>query len=144
MALFLTSCDTKGVFDEYTKVEEGQWDFQAPVVFEVTIEETGIPYHVFTNFRHTNDYPYSNLWITLSRKGPSGEELAQRFELTFAQQDGKWLGSGLGSSITQEKRILSDLTFPEAGTYTFTLRHDMRLKQVPAINYVGLRLEKAK
>jgi len=147
MALFglfaLSSCTRGLVYEKYLEIEGNSWEYESPVTFEVSIEELNKEYDLYVNLRHSNDYPYSNIWLMLFSLPPNGQPTQQRLELKLAKPDGAWIGNGMGSTITHEIRVRTGMRFTEVGTYTYTIQHDMRMNQVPAVSHVGIRMEES-
>ncbi len=144
IVIFLAACSKGLIYENYLKIEGNGWKYIEPITFEVDVEDISKAYDIYVNVRHTNDYPYSNLWLMMYTYPPEGDEITQqRMELKLAQPDGKWLGNGLGTNITHEIKVREKFVFPAKGTYAFTIQHDMREQVVPAISHVGIRIEKS-
>jgi len=139
----LTSCSKGLIYEKYLEIDQKSWEYENPVTFEVEVEKPEDSYDLYVNLRHSNDYPYSNLWLMLYTLPPEGQPTQQRLELKLARPDGSWIGNSLGGTITHEIRVRSNMELPAAGTYTYTIQHDMRMNQVPAVSHVGIRLSKA-
>lgn len=146
LPILLTSCQGDVVYERYMEIEAARWEYVKPITFDVEVKELGQKMDLYVNLRHTNDYPYANLWLKLFYYPPEGDPsppTQQRLELKLAKANGKWIGSGLGTTISHEIKIKSDLVFNRTGVHSFTIQHDMREQVVPAIDHVGLRLEKS-
>lgn len=139
-AFIISACSPGIVYEEYADISDAKWEYEKPVTFEVDIPKAG-SYKIFCNIRHNNDYHYANLWVQLFSYPPKGKPKKQRFEIRLARKDGKWLGNGIGGTLTREALLLNDFQAEKAGKYTFTIQHDMRLNVVPAISHVGIRVE---
>lgn len=137
----LQSCNSGLVYEKYFEIEGKGWKYIEPITFEVEVDDISKTYDLYVNVRHTNDYPYSNLWMMMYSYPPDGEATQNRMELRLAYPDGKWIGNGLGANITHEIRVKHKFAFPMKGTYVFTLQHDMREQIVPALSHVGIRIE---
>jgi len=137
----LQGCSGGLIYEKYAEIDGLGWEYNSPVTFEVDVEDASKKYDFYVNLRHTNDYPYSNLWLMLYSYPPEGNPTQQRMELKLAKPDGKWIGTGLGANITHEIRVKSGFTFPAPGKYAFTVQHDMREQIVAAISHVGIRIQ---
>lgn len=140
---FLSSCNGQVQYEKYFEIPDSKWDHDQVINFELEIEDATQAYDLYINVRHTNDYPYSNLWTMLYYTPANGQGTQQRMEFKLAQPDGKWLGNGFGSTVTHEIKVRSGIKFEQPGKVVFTLQHDMRINPVPAVSHMGLRLEKA-
>lgn len=90
--------------------------------------------------RHSNDYPFSNLWVELESQQSSDSGhivlLRDTFCIELADTYGNWLGSGLGTSFQKVDTIYAD--FDLANGSPLKLRHVMRPDVVKGIEQIGL------
>jgi gliding motility-associated lipoprotein GldH len=141
LAIGLTSCDKKRVFDGYVTVPEKGWSKDSLALFNVAISNTSASYNFIVNVRNTPDYPNSNLWLFIEVTSPSGKTERDKLECTLANQEGKWLGSGWGSIYQCRIPFKTMVKLPEAGTYKVKLAHGMRTNELVGIRDLGLRVE---
>ncbi len=84
---------------------------------------------------HTNDYPYSNLWIEVTYRG---EKFSYRdtLNITLADVYGRWMGSWFGANYQHEimlnPRADIDLSRP------VFVRHIMRVDTLRGLDRVGV------
>lgn len=140
----LSACHQGLVYEKYLEIDNNSWEYESPVTFEIDVENINKKYDLYVNLRHSNDYPYSNIWLMLFSLPPDGQPTQQRIELKLARPDGSWIAKGNGGTITHEVRVRQGMKFDKPGTYTYTLQHDMRINQVPAVSYVGIGLKETK
>ena len=138
----LISCDSKRVYDENIILENDSWIVTNKLKFDVTISDIGQRYNVYLKLRNGPEYPYSNLFLFLSTVCPDGRISRDTLELTLADYDGRWLGSGIGSVKFNRFLFQQDFQFKQPGKYLFELEQAMRVKELKGIRDVGLRLEK--
>jgi len=90
--------------------------------------------------RHTNDYPYSNLWIELSSQQPADSGhitmLRDTFCITLADVYGNWQGRGQGTTLEKIDTLYFDYHLINGAP--LRLRHVMRPERITAIEKVGL------
>jgi gliding motility-associated lipoprotein GldH len=92
--------------------------------------------------RHTNAYPYSNIWLNVYYKEPGDSSFTRtRVEIPLAEPSGKWLGRGMGE-IYEQRMFIDQLHLDRVGKYEMRLEQNMRVNELPEILQVGLRLEK--
>lgn len=146
--LVMTSClPTK--MDAYEKNQEipgHQWTYQYKPVFEVTVNpaDTAYLYNIYVNVRHTDAYPYSNIWVLVNTQTPGDTtRQSRRVELPLADASGKWLGSGLDDIYEHRIPIQEKAILNKPGTYRFIFEQNMRQNPLPYVMNVGLRIEKA-
>lgn len=140
--LVLSSCDPNRIYDTYSPIPKTGWDYEQRLSFEAGIADTSQLYNLYVNIRHTDDYAYSNLWIKIYTTYPSGKLLENRVNLPLADKSGKWLGSGLGSVISNQVLIQANARLPEKGNYRFEIQQDMRSNPLPEVMDIGIRVEK--
>lgn len=142
VAFLLASCGRNSVYSHQDVVPEEGWDVDSAYSHRVEIADTAVTYAVLINLRHTEAFPSQNLWLFTEIKTPSGGVEHDTIECMLADAHGAWLGHGWGSLREMNILFRQRLKFPEPGTYTFTLRHGMRLDPLPAINDVGVEVLK--
>lgn len=90
--------------------------------------------------RHTNDYPYSNLWVELETQQPgdSGHVSIHRDSIciTLADIYGKWYGRGQGTTFEKIDTLYLDYVLTNRAP--IRLRHIMRPERIAGIEKVGL------
>ncbi|MBT3206794.1 MAG: gliding motility lipoprotein GldH [Bacteroidetes bacterium] len=141
LSVFLCSCDTKKVFEENIKIEKGIWDNQKKATFEVLISDTLAVHNVFVNIRNTDLYQYSNIYLFIKTSSPDGYFLRDTFDCVLADLSGKWLGDGMGDIWDNQILYKKNVRFPVAGIYTFEFEQAMRMRHLPFIMDIGLRVE---
>lgn len=138
----LFSCDSSGTFDEMKRIHESNWNRQEKFSFDFTITDTAAYYNVYVQIRNTTDYPYSNLFLFLTTKDPSGNLSKDTLECLLAAPDGKWLGKGMGKLKDNRVLIKKDFRWNTAGNYQLTIEQAMRKEILSGIADIGLRIEK--
>ena len=99
---------------------------------------------MYVNVRNSNNYKFSNLYIFMHTKWPTGENETDTLQLFLASPDGKWLGNGLGDIYENQIQLKQNFKFYRSGQYRFTLEQAMRLNPLPGIIDMGIRIEKNK
>jgi len=137
----LISCNNNVVYDKFISTGDTGWTWNDPFEFRVDINDTVSLNNLYIQIRHTVDYPMSNLYVFVDVKGPSGQSLTDTVNFILAEQDGKWLGSGIGK--IRELRFLyrKNTVFKDPGEYIFKLEQGMRSSDLPVTD-VGIRIEK--
>lgn len=124
--------------------QEWQINYQPSFELELAPEDTAFYYNIYVNVRHTDAYPYNNLWLLIRTVVP-GDSTAnvRRVELPLADTYGKWLGNGLDDIFEHRIPIQQNALFPKPGTYRFSFEQNMRQNPLPSMMSMGLRIEKA-
>jgi len=138
----LISCDSNRVYDENIILEKKGWNVMHKLKFDVIIPDAVQRYNVYLKVRNAPDYPYSNLFLFLNTVTPDGRISRDTLELTLADYDGRWLGSGTGSVKFSKFLLQQGIRFNQPGKYTFELEQAMRVRELKGIRDVGLRIEK--
>jgi gliding motility-associated lipoprotein GldH len=110
------------------------------------IKDTAALYHLYFIVRHTEAYPFSNIWMSIYTKHPGDSTFDRsRIEIPLAETSGKWLGRGMGEIWEQRMPITRNdnpMVFKKPGVYEIRFGQDMRVNPLTEILQVGLRVEK--
>lgn len=146
--VFFASCGLtpSPQFQKVYNLPKASWETKFNPEFIINIDDTAAAYQIFLLIRHTDAYPFSNIWIGMDSQSPGDSSWAHaRVEVPLAAPSGQWLGRGAGELWEQRVPINSPdqpAFFPKTGTYKIRLKHEMRRNPLPEILTVGLRLEK--
>jgi gliding motility-associated lipoprotein GldH len=137
----LGSCGKVELFERLQNIKNAAWDNRQVPSFNFVIEDTTKAYHVFVVLRHTNEYPFRNIWLNVGLQQPEDTMHFQQFELPLAAPD-KWLGNGM-DDIYEHRALLfpQAVHFTKMGTVTFTLQHTMRRNPLPGVMQAGIRVQ---
>ena len=139
---FLFSCDRNQLYEDNIMIENGIWNVRKTVGFDVDISELNHRYNVYVNVRNSPEYQYSNLFLFLTTSFPDNKKSLDTLELTLADYDGRWLGTGMGSVKFSRFLLKKGLQFTQKGHYRFELEQAMRVNDLKGIRDIGLRIEK--
>ena len=137
------ACDANRVFEQTQNINNTAWLYEQIPQFKASIADTNQLYNVDLQIRHNTSYLYSNIYLKLTTTYPSGKKSTSQINLVLAEKDGKWKGSGMGSTYTLPFNIQQNAKFPEKGDYTFAIEQDMRDNPLAGVMAVGIRIEKA-
>lgn len=148
LAMLVVSCDGSRVYEDNTDLPDNIWQKDNKVAFQFDITDTSERYNILVNLRHTNFYPFSNLWLMAYTTYPDGDDLEpERLQLQLSDKDGKWYGECIGDICDLQQYIQTNVRFDQVGQYTIAFEQIMRSKDVPvienlpAIMAIGLRVE---
>jgi gliding motility-associated lipoprotein GldH len=142
IAAMFISCDSKRVYETNIMMEKGVWNVKNKPGFDVTIADIVTRYNVYLNIRNAPEYGYSNLFLFMNTVFPDGSKARDTIELTLADYDGRWLGSGIGSVKFSRFLFRKGLQFKQKGKYRFEFEQAMRVNELNGIHDIGLRIEK--
>ncbi|RBL93423.1 gliding motility lipoprotein GldH [Chitinophaga flava] len=134
------------VYEKNLEIPGHNWTYDYQPSFEVNIlpEDTANLYDIYVNVRHTDAYPYSNIWLLVGTRYPNDSiSKEQRVELPLADINGKWHGNGIDDIYEHRVLIQQKALFNKPGTYKFTFEQNMRQNPLPHVMNIGLRIEKA-
>ena len=122
-------------YSDFASLPEDGWRYGDSIVF-VTPEAEG---ELRVAVRHSIKYPYRNIWLEVSRKGPDSVAPAivrDTVELELADPFGLWKGTGVGPT-RQMETVVAPSVRVDSGS-TISIRHIMRLDTLPAIEQTGI------
>jgi gliding motility-associated lipoprotein GldH len=136
------------MYQKQVALNHNVWDHKELASFEFEIEDTDAHYQLYFLIRHTDAYPFSNIWLSINTQMPGDKKgVESKVEIPLADKNGKWLGRGTGE-IYEQLMPLSGTNgyskFTKKGKYKITFQQIMRENPLPEILQVGLRVEKQK
>lgn len=146
VAALLCACSINGrhgngddnFFSAFKTFSDTEWDYAEPVMLRVdTLRDSVTAPGILTlTIRHTNGYPYSNLWLEIARMEGDSITSLDTLDVTLADAFGKWRGHGSGPSLQLTDTVASgtELHMHE----TFRLRHIMRTDTLHGIEQIGI------
>jgi len=138
----LISCETINTYQRFEDIPHYNWQSDFKLNFPVEISDTSTRYNIYVNTRHTDAYPYMNLWLLVSTTLPDGKILKKRIEIPLANSDGAWLGEGTGDIWEASYMIQQNTIFDQPGKYVFTLEQNMRQDPLPGVMSMAVRIER--
>lgn len=120
------------------------WTHTDTLDFTFYVTDTTSKMIFYLVVRHTNQYPYRNLWIHILTHMPDGTTEHKTIEVELADQYGNWWGAGTQGTYEAEIPILMDARFPMQGKYVLLITHQMRMDTLPGIEGIGLALRRQK
>lgn len=144
LVLGLMSCDKNTLYNAYEDIEDGQWYLNNTPTFTFTVEDTTERYNLYYLIRNAQQYPYYNLYINRTMKGPDPKLQMTLLDEVYLSDEttGKPFGSGLGDLFDHKVLFMRNHRFAKPGEYTFTFTQSMRQNPLPFVMSVGLSVEK--
>ncbi len=143
LSFLIAACDPYMLYDEYSKTEGGQWKWRDKKTFEVDVKDSIGMYNILINFRHTTDYPKSNLYVFVTTTSPTGVSRRDTVEIIITDDHGKWKGNGFSDIKLVSREFRKAVRFVLPGKYKFEIEQGMRIPEIPVTD-VGLRIEEYK
>jgi len=139
-SLLLTACTQATMYHAYQSVDLSGWSMDSVVTFTVSVQDTVNPYDVILHVRHTDGYPYQNMWLFLNdgTADDQGVTKTDTIEFYLANERGQWLGRGR-SLIDMPVLYREQLVFTDS-LYTIRIQQGMRDIQLPGISDIGVEI----
>jgi gliding motility-associated lipoprotein GldH len=136
----LNACNKINVYEKQVSIPDFKWkkDFIPSFTFENTDKTS--KKNIYVVIRHTNNYPYNNLWVRLTAKNATNTKADSTFNIQLTNQNKTWLGKGMDDIYEVRQQLTTFVG--DTGVYTFALENIMRDNVLPEILNVGLRMEK--
>lgn len=142
--LSAAACREVPMYEKLVTVPGTAWQQSFQPEYSFLVKDTSAAYRIYVVLRHTNEYPYRNIWMNVSVRYPGDSAVRmQQFELPLASGE-QWLGTGMMDVYERRVLLLPDaVKFKTPGTITFTLQHNMRQDPLPHVLQAGIRVEPA-
>lgn len=136
--LTLVACSFHTVYTHTYDLPSEEWHKDSVLTFSAMLYESSDPHDVYVTLRHTQHYPYQNIWLFVEK--PNG--MRDTLEFFLADDRGVWLGNQSGRYIEMPCLIDQGIQFPAEGKYIWRIQQGMRDDQLRGINSVGLTIDK--
>lgn len=123
----------------YRSIAHETWNRDSNYKFDFNITRPG-NYVVSTCVRHTTDYKQHNLSCHLTVSHPGLMTVKMNADMILANEDGEWLGQGVGGLKTIVHPSDQVLHLDSAGIYTVEISHRMKEKELKGIKNIGIKL----
>jgi gliding motility-associated lipoprotein GldH len=142
----LSSCIKSPYYQKEYSMPQNAWQYNFKPSFKFDITDTNAAYNLFFTIRHTEAYPFSNVWVWIYTRQPGDSTFQKsRIEIPLAEPSGKWMGRGTGEIWEQRLALTAGdkaMILKKTGTYEIRMEQNMRINPLPEILQVGLRVEK--
>lgn len=142
LLLSICGCDSEYSLTQVQNFPESVWKKDSIISFKFKIERPVSPLNLLYQVQFQPDYPFENIWLDYSLKGPDGNELtASRDNLNlFEPKTGKPLGDGVGNRIFLDAFFLKSIRLKDTGVYRLDVKHYMRQENLTGIQSLGLKI----
>lgn len=137
------ACNRSLVFDQTRDIGAKGWHKDSTLVFEPLINDTSRVMNLGFTFEHSNDYPYSNLWLFIDVESPAGDLQTDTMEFFLAEPDGQWIGQGSDRSRTLNWLYKGHVKLAHPGQYRFTIQQGMRRDRLEGVQSLSMWIEEA-
>ncbi len=139
-SLLSVACTRGVVFSEFKDVPPIGWDKDSVVCFSFRVTDTVQPYDVLLHLRHSDNYPYQNMWLFLTSTNPQGVVTSDTIDFYLADERGSRLGNGRNGHVSMPVLYEQNYHFPDTGTYSLSVRHGMRSDNLRGVSQIGMEI----
>ncbi|MGM9837030.1 MAG: gliding motility lipoprotein GldH [Paludibacteraceae bacterium] len=132
------ACSSNIIYSDFRSVPLQGWAADSVLWFSFDIMDTVSTYEMQICVRHTEQYPFQNMWLFVS------DSVSQdTIEFYMADDRGEWLGNGHHNGILEMPVLYEEnYHFPHAGRQVLGVRHGMREEYLRGIADVGIVIKK--
>lgn len=142
--LLMSACSAPdNDYSAFSTINPDGWAYGHTFVYRPEIADSIARGSLSVMVRHSNDYPYRNLWLEVSYQQLHADSTItfcrDTVNMPLADLYGNWLGTGLGTSFQATDTVATD--FQLISGAPIRVRHIMRPDRVPAIEQIGIIFE---
>lgn len=141
----MAGCLPAPFYQKAEGIPNNAWSYSFRPTFTFDITDTTVGYQPFFLIRHTQAYPFNNIWVWVYVTEP-GDSVAKkaRINIPLAETNGRWMGFGMGEIYEQRLPVSfgDSVHIRKAGTYTVSIAQNMRLNPLPDVLHVGIMVKK--
>lgn len=135
---FLTSCRKDVVYSQFCSIPSESWIADEVASFDYKIEDIHADYRMLVYVRHTERYPYQNMWLFID------DSLHKdTIEFYLADDRGQWLGDKHHGFIEMPILLEENYHFADTGMYHMTIQHGMRDSLLRGVTDIGFEVVKS-
>lgn len=139
IAVLFSSCRNDIIYSQFSPIPSEKWHVDSVKQFDYTIADTTADYRMLIYVRHTERYPYQNMWLFIDDGFG-----ADTIEFYLADDRGQWLGDKKHGFVEMSVLLEEAKQFPDTGTYHMSIRHGMRDSVLRGVTDIGLEIRKSK
>lgn len=137
VCLFLTSCKNEVYYSQFSSIPSGNWHMDSVAHFDYMIDDTTCAYKMTLYIRHTDSYPYQNIWLFV------GDSAAcDSINIALADDRGVWYGESHNGFMEMPIVFGENIHYADTGSYHLMIQHGMRDTMLRGVTEVGLEISK--
>ena len=138
--LLLLSCQNNVIYESEILYENG-WHKDSCAVFNIFIDDTTQITDFILTFKHTDNYPYQNLWLFVTVDELENKtHIKDTLELYMANINGQWFGKKKGKNYFVSTYYKYAVKTAYKGNYRFEFQQGMRLDNIEEIKSVKFKM----
>ena len=145
-ASLLSACSHDIVYSRFVPISTEEWTTDSVLRFDYTIQDAAADYRIIVYVRHSERYPYQNMWLFCSFGTPLDSVTLwhnDTIEFYLADDRGQWLGNKAISYMEMPVLFAQNYRFHREGEYQFTITQAMRETLLRGVSDVGLIVRKS-
>ena len=140
--LSVMSCSRGILYTDTVKMNDEKWSMYDPAKFSCSINDTTGSYNLTVSVRTSTSYPYRNIHLFIVTSFPSGTSITDTIHGSIRNEQGEWMGKGVGDIRELTIPYKSNVFFPESGEYHFKVIQGMRDTVLNGVYDLGLKIAK--
>ncbi len=132
-----SACNSDIIYSHFSPISSNKWHIDSVAHFDFTVEDATPDYRVLVYVRHTERYPYQNMWLFVD-DGLYRDTL----EFYLADDRGQWLGDRKHGFIEMPVLLEENKHFADTGVYHYSIQHAMRDTLLRGVTDVGLEIRR--
>lgn len=135
IAALFASCSSDIVYSHFSPIPSEEWNADSIIRFDYHIDDASADYRMLVYVRHTERYPYQNMWLFL------GDSIHRdTIEFYLADDRGRWLGNAHTGFIEMPVLLDENRHYPDTGMYYIEFQHAMRDTLLRGVTDLGLEI----
>lgn len=123
-------------YSYYHSFDADGWAYGDSLEFKPEIDDSVSTGALAICLRHTNAYPYSNIWLELQYATDDTTMVRDTLQVQLADDFGRWYGKGSGVSLQLADTVSRN--FSLLNGRPMQLRHIMRVDTLHEIEQIGI------
>jgi len=133
----LTACHNNIEYSQFCSIPSEKWAIDEVASFDYVIADTAVDYRMLIYVRHTECYPYQNMWLFVNNA-----HRTDTIEFYLADDRGQWLGDKHHGFYEMPVLFEENIHFADTGTYHMEIAHGMRDSLLRGVTDIGLEILK--
>ncbi len=137
--LAMCACKRSIVYSDFISLPADGWHQDSVLSYDICVEDSTADYDLLIVVRHTNEYPYQNLWLFVDEY--AGTELLHRdtIEALLADDYGRWIAGGI-NKYDLPLQYATSYRFATASHNRITIQQGMRSSYLKGLSDVGVKV----
>jgi len=143
VTLLISACQKTSSYQNAEELPASGWVLGKSINFRDSLTDADPEnLHYAIELRHSNIYPYQNIWLYIQTKCSDGTTRMDSIDCKLSEPNGRWLGTGWGSLYNISFQ-LPDLKIKKTSKkrwFSIQIQHGLRDETIKGIENIGVRL----